>query len=50
VDTDYLASGVKVWCNHEQAATFVIHDSLNITSVKAIITKIASAIITPFGA
>ena len=33
VDTDYLASGVKVWCNHQQAATFVIHDSLNITSV-----------------
>ena len=33
VDTDYLASGVKVWCNHEQAASYIIHDSLNVSSV-----------------
>ena len=33
VDTDYLASGVKVWCNHEQAASYIIHDSLNISSI-----------------
>ena len=33
VDTDYLASGIKVWINYQQTSTFVIHDSLNITSV-----------------
>ena len=33
VDTDYLASGVKVWCNHQQASSFTVHDSLNVSSV-----------------
>ena len=33
VDTDYLASGVKVWCNHQQASRFTVHVSLNVSSV-----------------
>jgi len=33
VDTDYLASGIKVWINYQQAAAFTIHESLNISSV-----------------
>ena len=34
LDTSYVVNGtVKSWCNHQQAATYVVRDSFSISSI-----------------